>query len=90
MLTNSVTKWEVISYTLLGSIPKLKKKLFISKQTNKTHRAKNKQFLSVKLRIIPYPLVLTFVLGAQKNRLIETILLITHNICLVDEYENKF
>ena len=28
-----------------------------------------------------YPSVLTYVLGAQKNRLIETVLLSTHNIC---------
>ena len=38
-------------------------------------------FLSVKLQIFSYPLVLTYVLGAQKNRLIETVLLSTHNIC---------
>ena len=34
---------------------------------------------SLKLSIFFYPLVLTFVLGAQKNRLIETVLLSTHN-----------
>ena len=28
-----------------------------------------------------YPSILTYVLGAQKNRLIETVLLSTHNIC---------
>ena len=28
-----------------------------------------------------YPPVLIYVLGAQKNRLIETVLLSTHNIC---------
>ena len=32
----------------------------------------NKIFLIIKLRLFSYPLVLTFVLGAQKNRLIET------------------
>ena len=37
--------------------------------------------LCVKLLIFSYPSVLTFVLGAQKNRLIETVLLSTHNIC---------
>ena len=31
--------------------------------------------------IFSYPSVLTYVLGAQKNRLIETLLLGTHNIC---------
>ena len=29
--------------------------------------------------------ILTYVLGAQKNRLIETVLLSTHNICFVWE-----
>ena len=37
--------------------------------------------LSVKLWIFSYPLVVTYVLGAQKNRLIETALLSTHNTC---------
>ena len=41
----------------------------------------NKKILSVKLEIFSYPSVLTFVLGPQKNRLIETVLLSTHNIC---------
>ena len=31
--------------------------------------------------IFSYPSVWTYVLGAQKNRLIETVLLSTHNIC---------
>ena len=34
-----------------------------------------------KIEIFSYPSVLTYVLGAQKNRLIETVLLSTHNIC---------
>ena len=37
--------------------------------------------LCLKLLIFSYPYVLTFVLGAQKNRLIETVLSCTHNIC---------
>ena len=36
---------------------------------------------SVKLQIFSYPSVLSFVLGVQKNRLNETVLLSTHNIC---------
>ena len=36
---------------------------------------------SVKLLIFTCPSILTFVLGAQKNSLIETILLSTHNTC---------
>ena len=36
--------------------------------------------LSVKLRTISCPSILTFVLVAQKNRLIETVLLSTQNI----------
>ena len=41
----------------------------------------DKQNFSIKLLIFSYPLVLTYVLGDQKNRLIETVLLSTHNIC---------
>ena len=37
---------------------------------------------SVKLKIFSYPSILTFVLGSQKNRLIEAVLLSTYNICL--------
>ena len=37
--------------------------------------------VSVKVRLFSYPSVSKCVLGAQKNRLIETILLSTHNIC---------
>ena len=36
---------------------------------------------ALELWIFSYPSILTFVLGAQKNRLIETVLLSTHNIC---------
>ena len=39
------------------------------------------EIMSVNLLIISYPVVLTCVLGAQKNCLIETVLLSTHNIC---------
>ena len=34
------------------------------------------------------PSFLAFVLGAQKNCLIETVILSTHNICLVEKIEN--
>ena len=37
--------------------------------------------LMVKLWIYNYPSVLTYVLGAQRNCLIETVPLSTHNIC---------
>ena len=33
------------------------------------------------MQIFSYTSVLSYVLGAQKNRLIETVLLSTHNIC---------
>ena len=36
---------------------------------------------STKMFIFSYWSVIAFVLGAQKNRLIETVLLSTHNIC---------
>ena len=37
--------------------------------------------LCVKVLMFSYPSALAYVLGAQKKRLIETLLLITHNIC---------
>ena len=40
----------------------------------------DKKKMSVKLSIFSFPPVLTYVLGAQKKRLIETVLLSTHNI----------
>ena len=39
------------------------------------------KMLSVNLLNFSYPLVLSYIFGAQKNRLIETVLLSTHNIC---------
>ena len=41
----------------------------------------DKQILECKLQLLSNPSVLTDVLGAQKNRLIETVLLSTHNKC---------
>ena len=41
----------------------------------------DKKKMSVKLLIFSYPSVLTYVLGAKKNHLIETVLLSTHNMC---------
>ena len=41
---------------------------------------KHKNF-SIKLLIFSYPYFLAYVLSAQKNRLNETALLSTHNIC---------
>ena len=41
-----------------------------------------------KIIIISYPSVLTYVLGAEKNRLFEMVLLSTHNICFGWEIEN--
>ena len=44
-------------------------------------KQKKKKKINVKLLISSYPLILAHVLGAQKNRLIETVVLSTHNIC---------
>ena len=41
----------------------------------------DKQKFSNEIVNISYPSVLTYVLGVQKNRLIETVLLSTHIIC---------
>ena len=40
-----------------------------------------KKIFGYKLSIFSYPSVLTYVLGAQKNHLFETVLLSTHHIC---------
>ena len=50
----------------------------------------DKKSVIEKLRIFSYPSILTFVLGAEKNRLIETVLLSTHNICLVENAKAQF
>ena len=44
-------------------------------------KVQSNTFLECKIVNISYPTGLTFVLGAQKNRLNETVLLSTHNIC---------
>ena len=53
--------------------------LFISDSSEHDHELK---LLSIFLPISFY-ICFTYVLGAQKNRLIETVLLSNHNICLV-------
>ena len=45
------------------------------------HRASQANIFRIKLWLFSYPSVLTCVFDAQKNRLIETVLLSTHNIC---------
>ena len=45
------------------------------------HMFRETQILSVKFEIFSYRSILTYVLGAQKNRLIETVLLSTHKVC---------
>ena len=47
-------------------------------------------FWAENCKYFSYPSVLTYVLGAQKNRLIETVLLSTHNICFGWEIRKLF
>ena len=49
------------------------------------HRSRKGNFMSVKLKLFSYPSILTCIVGAQKNRLIETVLLSTHYICFGSE-----
>ena len=49
------------------------------------HRSSLEKFFVRKIVIIFYPSVLTSVVGAQKNRLNEMVLLSTHNICFISE-----
>ena len=44
------------------------------------YRSRNVIFRGVQLQVFSYLSDLIYVLGAQKNRLIETVLLSTHNI----------
>ena len=46
------------------------------------HRCRLRNILSVKLQIFSYLSVVAYILGAQKNRLIETVLLSTRNALL--------
>ena len=50
----------------------------------------DKKKISVKLKTFSYPLLLAYVAGAQKNSLIETVLLSTHNICFGWEIRKQF
>ena len=52
-----------------------------SLQVSAWHYCRQTKCFSVKLSKISYPSFLTCVMGAQKNCLIETVLLSTHNIC---------
>ena len=46
--------------------------------------------MQLQLRFFPYLSILTCVLGAQKNRLIESVLSSTHNICFGLEVRKYF
>ena len=69
-------KWHLIPYHMLES-----KETWLEASGHHWHRFRLTIFLNVKLWIFSYPSVLTYVLGAQKNCLNETVLLSTHNIC---------
>ena len=45
-------------------------------------------FCKIRAQIVSYPSILTYVLGAQKKHLIETVLLSTYNICFGWEIKN--
>ena len=50
----------------------------------------NTEVLLLKIESIFFPSVLTCVLGSQKNLLLETVLLITHNTCFGFKIKFKF
>ena len=54
------------------------------------HSANLAKIFSVKLRLFSYPSVYKYVLGAQKNSLIKTVLLSTHNIFWLRNKKNNF
>ena len=55
-----------------------------------THRSRSGNFIHVQLQLLSYPLIQTCVLGAQKNRLTETVLLSTHNMFWLRNEKNNF
>ena len=56
-------------------------------KTSFAHRLRYTKNLR-KIVNISLPIILAHFLGAQKNRLIETVLLSTHNICFAKEIRN--
>ena len=46
--------------------------------------------MQLKLHLFPYLSIETCVVGAQKNRLIETVHLSIHNICWLSNKKNNF
>ena len=62
----------------------------LTKQIRDLTIVANPAFFSVKLYMFSYTSVLTYVLGAQKNRLNGTILLSTNNLCFGLETRKLF
>ena len=54
---------------------------FLSPCPADTSISQDKHFFCIKFSIFSYPSIFTYVLGAQKNHLFETVLLSTHKIC---------
>ena len=71
------------------SLSHLVYKRFTLSDGNKSHLMCNKKF-QCKIVNAFLPIFLSHVLGAQKNRLIETVLLSTHNICFGSEIRKLF
>ena len=66
------------------------KHVFTSKVENSVIGLDKQKKISVKLQIISYPSVLTYVLGAQKNRLIEKVILSTQHMFGLRNKKIKF
>ena len=64
--------------------------MFWLRNKNDKYQLSTLIYLSVKWQIFSYPYVLTFVLGAQKNHLNETVILSTHNIFFKFRNKNSF
>ena len=81
----SLLPWQYEPLTVLGesvlySARSENNKIRINSNT-RCHRFRWETIFSVKLLTFSNPYFLAYVLGAQKNRIIETVLLSTHNIC---------
>ena len=71
--TNSALVW--------FDILEMSMKLLMQLEISHTCIMVRESTIFVKLQLFSYPSVLSFVLGDQKNRLNETVLLSIHNIC---------
>ena len=78
-LEEEINNEPLIFYVVTIACGTMKMTRTVTCKYNHTFRLKIN--FSVKMLIFSYPSIFTYILGAQKNHLIDTVLLSTHNIC---------